>query len=106
MTISVSQAASYLGSIIGECFITPSHNSAKIYTHLHQASSIRSALKYKYPEVKIQDNLFLFDKDTTRHKFMNPVKAKLDNIEIDFCDVYDKSTDEYIRTEIYISNKE
>lgn len=84
MTISVSQAASYLGSIIGEYFIRPSHNSTKIYTHLHQASSIRSTLKYKYPEIKIQDNLFLFDKDTTRHKFMNPVKAKLDNVEIDF----------------------
>ena len=106
MTISVSQAASYLGSIIGECFITPSHNSARIYTHLHQASSIKSALKCKYPEVKIQDNLFLFDKDTARHKFMHPAKAILDNLEIDFCDIYDKHSDEYIRTEIYISSKE
>lgn len=107
MTNSVSQAASFLGSIIGDCFINYSNqNTAKIYTHLHTAASIKAALEYKYPEIKIIDNLFLFDKDTTRHKFMNPVKAKLDNVEIDFCDIYDKHSDEYIRTEIYICNKE
>lgn len=103
MTISIPQAASFLGSIIGECFINYSNqNTAKIYTHLHTSSSIRSALEYKYPEIKIIDNLFLFDKDKARHKFMNPAKAIIDNIEIDFCDIYDKNTDEYIRTEIYI----
>ena len=107
MTTSVSQAASFLGSIIGECFIKYSNqDTVKIYTHLHTALSIRSALHYKYPDIKIVDNLFLFDKDIARHKFMHPSKAILDGIEIDFCDVYDRSTDEYIRTEVYICSKE
>lgn len=37
---------------------------------------------------------------------MHPAKAIVDNLEVDFCDVYDKTIDEYIRTEIYISSKE
>ena len=63
-------------------------------------------LSCNYNTSKRQVEYLVFDKDTARHKFINPVKAKLDNVEIDFCDVYDKNTDEYIRTEIYISSKE